>query len=103
MLQARAINLPAGLMRALTDLTWRLHLQPTPAGWLDMALGVPLMDTSRAEDELGWRPQKSSLEALADLLEGLRHFRGLDTPPLEPDAGGPARVDELRSGVGSEE
>jgi UDP-glucose 4-epimerase len=103
LLEARAINLPAGLMRAFTDLTWRLHLQPTPPGWLDMALGVPLMDTSRAENELGWDPQRSSLEALADLLEGLRQFRGLPTPPLEPDAGGQARIDELRTGVGNEE
>ena len=28
--------------------SWKLRLQPTPPGWLDLALGVPLMDTTRA-------------------------------------------------------
>ncbi len=100
LLEARAVDVPARLMRTLTDVTWRLRLQPTPPGWLDMALAVPLMDSARARDELGWQPSKSSLEALADLLEGLRHGSGLPTPALDPQAGGPGRVEELRTGVG---
>jgi nucleoside-diphosphate-sugar epimerase len=100
LLDARAVDVPAKLMRTLTDVTWRLRLQPTPPGWLDMALAVPLMDSARAKHELGWQPSKSSLEALADLLEGLRHGSGLPTPALDPRAGGPGRVKELRTGVG---
>lgn len=100
LLEARVIDVPANVMRTLTDVTWRLRLQPTPPGWLDMALAVPLMDTGRARDELGWQPGKSSLEALADLLEGLRQGSGLSTPALDPHAGGPGRVEEVRTGVG---
>ena len=99
-LEARTLPVPARLTRALTDLTWRLHLQPTPPGWLDLALGVPLMDSGRAHRELGWRPARTSTEALAELLEGLRRGAGGPTPPLEPDAGGPARLGEVRTGVG---
>jgi hypothetical protein len=31
-------------------------LQPTEPGWLDLALSVPLLDTSRARDLLDWHP-----------------------------------------------
>jgi UDP-glucose 4-epimerase len=99
-MDARTVPVPGGLVRALTDLTWRLHLQPTPPGWLDLALGVPLMDSSRARRELGWEPRRASTDAVRELLEGLRGGRGLETPPLDPDTTGPARTGELRTGVG---
>jgi UDP-glucose 4-epimerase len=101
LLGARTVGLPARAVRILADLTWRARLQPSPPGWLDMALGVPLMDTERARRELGWQPRIGSLDALADLLHGLRHGEGSPTPPLDPRAGGPARLGELRSGVGA--
>lgn len=82
-------------------MTWKLRLQPSPPGWIDLALGVPMMDTTRAHEELGWRPTASSLEALGDLLRGLRHAEGAPTPPLDPTAGGPARIGELATGVGA--
>lgn len=100
LLEARQLDVPPGVLRNLTELSWRLHLQPTSPGWFDLALGVPLMDTSRAERELGWRPQRSSLQALEDLLAGLRRAAGQDTPPLDSQAGGFARLGELSSGVG---
>jgi nucleoside-diphosphate-sugar epimerase len=100
LLHARPIPIPARLLRGAADLSWRLRLQPAAPGWVDMALGVPLMDTSRAEELLGWRPAVSSLDALAELLQGLRAGEGYPTPPLHPKAGGPARVRELATGVG---
>ena len=83
------------------EVSFRLHLQPSEPGWLDMALGVPLMDTSRARAELGWSETRSSLAAFAELLDGLREGAGLATPPLEPGGAGPLRLQELLSGVGS--
>jgi nucleoside-diphosphate-sugar epimerase len=100
-LGARPVPVPAGAVRALAWATWKLRLQPTPPGWLDMALAVPLMDVSRARDELGWRPQRTSTEALLDLLDGLRHDAGLRTPPLDPAASGRMRSRDLRTGVGA--
>jgi UDP-glucose 4-epimerase len=98
--RARRVRVPAKPLRVLADLTWRARLQPTPPGWLDMGLSVPVMDTRRARTELGWEPRKTSLEALAELLEGMRSPAGLDTPPLDPHAGGPLRVREFLTGVG---
>jgi nucleoside-diphosphate-sugar epimerase len=100
-LGARVVDVPAPLLRVVTDATWRARLQPTPPGWLDMGLGVPVMDTRRAREELGWTPRYSSTEALHELLAGLRHPIGAPTPPLDPHAGGPLRIGEFNTGVGA--
>jgi len=84
LLRARPVTVPPAAVRAAMALTWRLRLQPTPPGWLDMALSIPIMDTARARAELGWEPRHTSGEALLDLLEGLRQEAGLATPPLAP-------------------
>jgi nucleoside-diphosphate-sugar epimerase len=101
LLHAREIPVPAAVLRTLADLTWRLRLQPTPAGWVDLALGVPIMDTARARTELGWEPRRSAGDALLELLEGLRESAGAPLPPLDPQAGGRLRGDEVASGVGA--
>jgi UDP-glucose 4-epimerase len=99
-LGARRIPVPARVLRALADATFRLHLQPTEPGWLDMGLAVPLMDTTRAREELGWTPRRTSEDALLELMEGLRQGADADTPVMARTTGGPARVRELLQGVG---
>ena len=100
-LGARPVRLPTELVRRAVDLTWRLRLQPTPPGWVDMALAVPVMDTTRARQELGWTPHRSATEALLELLDGVRGGAGGPTPPLDRDAGGPWRAREVASGLGA--
>src|SRR5919199_1050126 len=85
-LDARPIPLPGPLLRAAVDVSWRLHLQPTPPGWIDLALGVPILDTTRARTELGWEPNHSSVDALREVMAGMREGAGLETPPLRPDS-----------------
>jgi nucleoside-diphosphate-sugar epimerase len=97
---ARSFPLPARALRTAADLSWKLRLQPSSPGWIDLALGVPMMDTARAREELGWEPKVTSLQALDDLLDGMRHAEGAPTPPLEPKAGGPMRFREFATGVG---
>ncbi|HEV7770711.1 MAG TPA: DUF892 family protein [Solirubrobacterales bacterium] len=96
----RSFPVPARVVRRLADLSWRLRLQPTPPGWLDMALNVPLMSSNRARKELGWEPRHTAVEALEELLEGLREGHGAQTPPLESDSAG-ARLEDLKTGVGA--
>jgi UDP-glucose 4-epimerase len=100
LLAARPVSVHPGLLRAGAALGYRLHLQPSEPGWLDMGLSVPLMDTARAEEQLGWKPRHKADDALRELLGGIRDRAGLDTPPLAPDTGGPLRIRELLSGVG---
>jgi len=100
---ARSFSLPSGALRGAAQLTWKLRLQTSSPGWIDLALGVPAMDTTRARQELGWEPAVTSLDALDELLAGMRHAEGGPTPPLEPTAGGPMRVRELATGVGQKQ
>jgi UDP-glucose 4-epimerase len=99
-LGARPVRMPGRLLRAGAAATFRLRLQPSEPGWVDMGLGVPLMNTARAREELGWEPRHSAADALVDLLEGMREGAGLDTPPLEAGGAGPLRAREFLSGVG---
>jgi UDP-glucose 4-epimerase len=101
LLHARPVPVPPAALRAGAALAWRTRLTPTPEGWLDMALSVPLMDVARARSELGWSPRHSAGDALLDLLDGLREEAGLPTPPLDPGAGGPLRTREVATGVGA--
>jgi UDP-glucose 4-epimerase len=100
-LGARRVPVRGGLLRGAASLTYRLRLQPSEPGWVDMALAVPVMDTTRARAELGWQPRHSSSEALLELLEGMREGAGLGTPPLEPGGAGALRARELAGGVGA--
>ena len=84
-LGARAVPVPPPVLRLAADLSWRAHLQPTPAGWVDLAYGVPVMDTTRAREELGWKPTRTSGEALVELLEGFADKAAGPTPALARD------------------
>jgi UDP-glucose 4-epimerase len=101
LLGARPVRVPSVLLRGAASATWHLRLQPTPPGWLDLALKVPLMSSERAKRELGWEPRRTAEQALLELLDGLRHRKGFPTPPLDPRTGGPLRSREVASGVGA--
>ncbi|CAN5674521.1 SDR family oxidoreductase [soil metagenome] len=98
-LGARPVRVPPRLLRWGAAASWRLRLQPSPEGWVDMGYQAPIMDTTRAQRELGWVPKYSSIEALRDLLEGLRQGAGYPTPVLEADLPS-TRVKELVTGLG---
>jgi nucleoside-diphosphate-sugar epimerase len=101
LLGARKLPTPPRLLRGVAAATWRMRLQPTPEGWVDMALAAPLMDTRRAREELGWQPQRSAEDALLELLEGMHDGAGTDTPPLVGGGAGPLRIKEFLTGIGS--
>jgi UDP-glucose 4-epimerase len=78
-----AVRVPLGLVRGLVTLTWRLRLQPTDAGWVDIAAGVPVMRTDRARDVLGWEARHSAEDAMRDLVAGFADEHGVAaSPPL---------------------
>lgn len=97
---ARRVRLPASALRAAAAATFALHLQPSEPGWLDMALAVPLMDSSRTAVELGWEPAHSATDAVRELLRGMRSGSDMPTPPLARASSGPLRIYEFLTGVG---
>ncbi len=74
---ARAIGavpvpVPGRAAGAVTDVLARLPWLPPEVEWLQ-AVRIPmLMDTRRAREALGWRPQWTSAQTLQEMAEGLR-------------------------------
>ena len=81
----RILPIPMALLHAVAGLTWRLRIQPTDSGWVDMAAGSPVMDTGRARRVLAWEPRITSVDAIAQVLEGIGAGAGVaPSPALKP-------------------
>lgn len=84
------VPVPAFVLRAALDAAFRAHLVPTEPGWLDIALGVPLLEWARARTVLGWTPRRRGPDALREFVTALGRGEGSSSPLLQP-AGGPER------------
>lgn len=100
LLDARPVPVRGGVLRAAARAAFSLRLTPVEPGWLDLALGVPLMSSARAHEVLGWSPAVSATDALMELLDGLRTGADGPTPPLARSTSGPLRWRELATGLG---
>ncbi len=101
LLHARPVRVSPALLRGAAAATFALRLQPAEPGWIDMALGVPLMSTERARAELGWSARRSSVQALGELVAGMRDGAEDQTAPLARATSGPARIREFLTGLGA--
>lgn len=99
-LGVRALSVPPRLVRTALAGAWHLHLAPATPGLFDALMHLPVLDTTRARTELGWTPRTAATDTLRLFLDAFRRGTGGPTPPLAPDAGGPARYREFGSGVG---
>jgi len=81
---ARQISVSQSFLRGLAAVTWRMRLQQTDPGWVDLCMDSPLIDPTRARTLLGWESSRSSLDALRELMQGIRDGAGAATPPLAP-------------------
>jgi nucleoside-diphosphate-sugar epimerase len=83
--ETRPLAVPHRVARGALAAAWHAHLIPADPGLLDLVLQLPLLDTRRAREELGWHPSRSGVDALRELLDGLTEGAGADTPPLVSD------------------
>jgi len=67
----KSIPFRAAVVRFAMAVTWRLHIQATDPGWLDIALNVPVMSTERARRILGWEPTVTAIDALSEILDAV--------------------------------
>ncbi|WP_422390697.1 NAD-dependent epimerase/dehydratase family protein [Arthrobacter sp. N1] len=77
----RVTGFPVRVLRWIVGASWGLGVQRTDPGWIDMASQCPVMDTSRARSVLGWEARRSSREAMAEVLAGLRGGWGRGASP----------------------
>jgi hypothetical protein len=68
---ARAVDVNPRMVRSVIATLNALRLIPLNPGWYDVATNTPLMDTSKARDELDWSPARSSTESAWELIGGL--------------------------------
>ncbi len=68
-------------------------------GLFDLAMQIPVMDTSRASPSSGGRPSTVPARRSPSSWRACGGA-GRDTPPLAPGTGGPARAREFATGVG---
>lgn len=65
----RAVRVPRAAATGASALLARLPMVPAAAEWIHVARTSMIMDTSRAKNVLGWRPQYTSRETLAAMAE----------------------------------
>lgn len=78
----RVLPIPNKPLRPLVKAAHRSGLLQADEGWLDMALHAPLMDNTRAKEELGWAPSISGAAALEELIQGMAAGRGKRSGPM---------------------
>ncbi|MGW1674353.1 SDR family oxidoreductase [Streptomyces sp. NPDC002324] len=81
-LGSRPVKLPRAAVRSAVAAAWNLRLLPASPHLFDAVLRLPLMDCSKARDELRWHPERTAVDVLEEFLEGLRQGAGADTEPL---------------------
>lgn len=81
---------PAGMRSAVVALH-RLGVLAVTPGWYDIATRSPLMDTTRAREELEWRPRHSSTDAARELIDGLADGATGTSPALGAGADRPSK------------
>lgn len=81
---AKHVPIPGRVARAAVSAAWYARLVPVDAGWIDLGLQAPLLDSTRARNELGWTPTVSGTDALLELVKGIQDGAGLQTPALDP-------------------
>jgi len=101
LLEARAVEVPARLVRRALGAAWGAHLVPASPQLFDVVMQLPLLDSSRARNEMGWAPRATSQEAVSALLHGLQNASDDATPPLARETSGRLRSHELRTGIGT--
>ncbi|MEV3928417.1 NAD-dependent epimerase/dehydratase family protein [Streptomyces sp. NPDC049944] len=81
-LDARVVRVPRALVRTAVAAAWRTHAVPASPHLFDAVLRLPVLDSGRARDVLGWQPTRTAEDALNAFLRGVREGTGEGTAPL---------------------
>ncbi|QDW61223.1 NAD-dependent epimerase/dehydratase family protein [Oerskovia sp. KBS0722] len=82
--QGRLREVSPGALRRAVALAWAARLVPLDPGWFDVALAVPVLDTSRARRLLRWAPVHDARATVTEVVGGLVEGAGTQSPPLLP-------------------
>jgi UDP-glucose 4-epimerase len=71
-LGARPVHVPCSVVRAIVAALWRARLEQLDPGWIDLAYAVPMLDSTRAHEELDWWPRHSAVDVVEEMVDGMR-------------------------------
>jgi UDP-glucose 4-epimerase len=80
----RLVDVAPSVARTAVAVAWHARLVPVSPGWVDMAMQVPLLDVSRAQQDLGWSPTIPAARALRELVDGIVEHDGGGSATLRP-------------------
>jgi UDP-glucose 4-epimerase len=81
------VPVPALALRTAVQAAFTAHVIPTEPGWLDIAVGAPALDSTRARRRLDWTPEHRGDELLARFVAALGRGEGGEGPLLHPADG----------------
>jgi nucleoside-diphosphate-sugar epimerase len=85
-LGTRRVPVPAMALRTALQAAFSARLVPTEPGWVDIATGMPALNTTRARKVLDWAPVHRGDEVLRDFVAALGRGDGAPGPLLRPAA-----------------
>ncbi len=91
----RLLEVPPALARPALSLAYRSRAVRTDPGWLDMAMNVPVLDTTRVKTQLGWEPRRTAAGAVEELLAGMGKGQGMRSTPMRPATPRPPTVSAI--------
>lgn len=100
LLDTRLVEVPPRVVRSALAAAWHLRLAPMEPSLFDLLCRLPLLDSTRAHDELAWTPTHRATDTITEFLEGLRSGVGDTTVPLARE-GIVTRAEEFAAGVGT--
>ncbi|MBW0254542.1 MULTISPECIES: NAD-dependent epimerase/dehydratase family protein [unclassified Cellulomonas] len=77
-------EVPHAPVRTALSLAWHARLAPVGPGWFDMGASAPVLDTTRAERQLGFHPRYTGVQAMRQLVAGIARGAGTASPPMRP-------------------
>jgi nucleoside-diphosphate-sugar epimerase len=83
-LGVRRVPVPAAVLRAGMQAAFMSHVLQIEPGWLDLGIGMPPLDTTRARSQLGWRARHSGGDLLREFVAALGSGQGHTGPLLHP-------------------
>jgi UDP-glucose 4-epimerase len=83
----KRVAVPAVVLRTGMQVAFLSRLLQIEPGWLDLGLGVPPMDTTRARTLLGWRAKHNGGDLLREFVAALGAGHGGEGPLLHPGTG----------------
>ena len=86
-LGVRRVPVPAVVLRTGMQAAFLAHLLQIEPGWLDLGLGVPPLDTTKARIELEWTAKHRGSDLLREFVAALGSGQGHTGPLLHPGTG----------------